>query len=136
MDSCKSAKSLHLILSIFSFTFYAGTNFEIPRATAEALHPLAQVPGVATPMDQAAVGGGDPSVTLQASLALAQQQAQQAAIISQQTAAAATAATAVSAALGATAAAAGTMAAGAATAGATQSTTPCFMLSNMFDPTR
>ncbi|XP_071813275.1 RNA-binding protein 39-like isoform X2 [Apostichopus japonicus] len=83
-----------------------GTNFEIPRATAEALHPLAQVPGIATPLDQIAAAG-DPS-TLQASLALAQQQAQQAAIVSQQQ----------------------------ATGGATQSTTPCFMLSNMFDPTR
>lgn len=89
-----------------SFLFFLGTNFEIPRATAEALHPLAQVPGIATPLDQIAAAG-DPS-TLQASLALAQQQAQQAAIVSQQQ----------------------------ATGGATQSTTPCFMLSNMFDPTR
>ncbi|KAJ8042326.1 RNA-binding protein 39 [Holothuria leucospilota] len=87
-----------------------GTNFEIPRATAEVLHPLAQVPGIATPLDQVAVGD---AATLQASLALAQQQAQQTALVQQSMAAAPAAATATP-----------------------QATTPCFMLSNMFDPTR
>lgn len=76
------------------------------------MHPLAQVPGIATPLDQVAVGD---AATLQASLALAQQQAQQTALVQQ------------------------SMVAPAAAAAATatpQATTPCFMLSNMFDPTR
>lgn len=77
------------------------------------MHPLAQVPGIATPLDQVAVGD---AAALQASLALAQQQAQQTALVQQSMVAAPAAAAAATA--------------------TPQATTPCFMLSNMFDPTR
>jgi len=82
-----------------------GTGFQMPAAAAAALNPLAGLPGVGLPVVQ----GPQPTVNLQASLAAAQQQAhQQAAALHQQPV---------------------------STVPMPAIATPCFVLSNMFDPT-
>ncbi len=89
----------------------SGKDFRIPSGAMEAINPLGQVPGAAPmpPMTGMANVPAAP-VNLQASLAAAQAQAQHqaAALAAQQVTAAVTAAPGAN--------------------------TPCFMLSNMFDP--
>ncbi|XP_077983494.1 RNA-binding protein 39-like [Glandiceps talaboti] len=83
-----------------------GTGFQMPAAAAAALNPLAGLPGVGLPVVQ----GPQQPVNLQASLAAAQQQAhQQAAALHHPSAPNTVAMPAIA--------------------------TPCFVLSNMFDPT-
>ncbi|XP_070575779.1 RNA-binding protein 39-like [Ptychodera flava] len=82
-----------------------GTGFQMPAAAAAALNPLANLPGVGLP----SVPGPQSTLNLQASLAAAQQQAHQQAAALHQQPASAVPMPAIA--------------------------TPCFVLSNMFDPT-